>query len=79
MRRKSSVQSVMAGEVDDGPTVETWSDKNQRIEVSEPRQGFLYDLILRAKVGFVAFKSNVHLHHPLYLIRLYACISTSAA
>lgn len=32
------------------PTVETWSDKDQKIVVSQPAAGFLYDLILRAKV-----------------------------
>eukprot|EP00775_Hariotina_reticulata_P013383 gene13383-13510_t len=40
----------MSAEIDDGPTVDTWSDKNQKIEVSQPGQGFLYDLILRAKL-----------------------------
>lgn len=34
----------------DGPSVDSWSDSDQRIVVSQPAAGFLYDLIMRAKV-----------------------------
>jgi hypothetical protein len=34
----------------EGPSVDSWSEKDQRIVVSQPASGFLYDLILRAKV-----------------------------
>jgi hypothetical protein len=36
--------------VAEGPSVDSWSEKDQRIVVSQPASGFLYDLILRAKV-----------------------------
>lgn len=32
------------------PSVDSWSEKDQRIIVSQPAAGFLYDLILRAKI-----------------------------
>jgi hypothetical protein len=34
----------------DGPTVESWGDRDSRIVVSQPAAGYLFDLLLRGKV-----------------------------
>lgn len=52
----SSAQQHQAASLDQDsavaeiPSVDSWSEKDQRIVVSQPASGFLYDLILRAKV-----------------------------
>uniref|UniRef100_A0A383VA10 Coenzyme Q-binding protein COQ10 START domain-containing protein n=1 Tax=Tetradesmus obliquus TaxID=3088 RepID=A0A383VA10_TETOB len=52
----SSAQQHQAASLDqdsavaEGPSVDSWSEKDQRIVVSQPASGFLYDLILRAKI-----------------------------
>jgi hypothetical protein len=45
-----SKQSGAAQEDADGPTVENWSNKNQRVIVAAPADGYLFDLQLHAKV-----------------------------
>ncbi|KAF6254530.1 hypothetical protein COO60DRAFT_311664 [Scenedesmus sp. NREL 46B-D3] len=54
---RSSMQQHQAASLDqdsavaaEGPSVDSWSEKDQRIVVSQPASGFLYDLILRAKI-----------------------------
>jgi hypothetical protein len=46
-----SKQAGAAQEDADGPTVDNWSDKDQRIIVATPADGYLFDLQLHAKVG----------------------------
>lgn len=41
----------------DGPSVDSWNDHDQRIVVSQPAAGFLYDLIMRAKVSNLSRRS----------------------
>jgi hypothetical protein len=46
-----SKQAGAAQDDADGPTVDNWSEKDQRIIVATPSDGYLFDLQLHAKVG----------------------------
>jgi hypothetical protein len=59
----------------EGPSVDSWSEKDQRIVVSQPASGFLYDLILRAKVcGLQVCGARLQHSHVSGIVKWLACM-----
>lgn len=57
----------VAAEQTEAPTVEDWSEKNQRITVrTTPGTHYLADLVLRAKVGVLVLDARAWSQHAAF-------------